>query len=217
MVLVSVLCMETVCLMGQSVLPKHSSYYEQRVSLFWSLPIQYGSVIFLGNSITDGGEWQELFPNRAVLNRGISGDTTSGVLDRIQEVIRHQPQKVFLLIGTNDLSRGIPREQVRDNILRIVEKIREGSAVTSVYVQSILPVNERFNKFSSHTKNSYDIQWINSQLKQRATSGNYTYLDVYRILSDDQGRLRTDYTNDGLHLLGKAYIAWADYLHPFID
>ena len=75
--------------------------YERWTSQFEHLEIQAGDVVFLGDSITEGGAWDELFPGVPVRNRGIGGDTTSGVLDRLDQITRGRPAKVFLKIGTN--------------------------------------------------------------------------------------------------------------------
>jgi hypothetical protein len=80
------------------------TYYDQRKSLFEKLPDTRKEIIFLGNSITDGCEWSELLADRHVKNRGISGDVTAGVLNRIREITASKPAKVFLLIGINDLA-----------------------------------------------------------------------------------------------------------------
>lgn len=85
---------------------KHSTFYYQRATLFETLPTSKSDIIFLGNSITNGGEWAELLGNPHAKNRGISGDTTQGVLDRLSTITKGKPSKIFLLIGTNDLSRG---------------------------------------------------------------------------------------------------------------
>jgi hypothetical protein len=103
---------------------KFSTYYNQRRTLFEKLPDTKGEIIFLGNSITDGCEWSELLNNPKLKNRGISGDTTDGVLFRLSEVTRSQPAKVFLLIGINDLSRGVSKDTVFSNICKIANKIR---------------------------------------------------------------------------------------------
>lgn len=89
-----------------------STYYHQRVSLFRSLPQTKDDIIFLGNSITDGGEWSELFADLSIKNRGISGDNSAGVLNRLDEVYSRHPVKVFLLIGTNDLARNLSPDSV---------------------------------------------------------------------------------------------------------
>lgn len=87
----------------QNKSPKYSTYYYQRASLFESLPVTSEDIIFIGNSITDGGEWHELFNNPHVKNRGISGDTTQGVFDRLDAIVNGQPAKIFLMIGINNV------------------------------------------------------------------------------------------------------------------
>ena len=89
------------------------TYYHQRVTLFRALPQTKEDIIFLGNSITDGGEWGELFNDIKIKNRGISGDITAGVLHRLDELANGKPAKVFLLIGVNDLARNITADSIK--------------------------------------------------------------------------------------------------------
>lgn len=77
-----------------------SEYNYQKRSLFEQLPIRGNDIVFLGNSITDGGEWAELFNNRHVKNRGISADRSGWLLDRLDPIINGHPKKLFLMIGT---------------------------------------------------------------------------------------------------------------------
>lgn len=195
--------------------PKPGIYHYQRVDLFRKLPVRKGATIFLGNSITDFCEWDELLGKR-VLNRGISSDITYWVLDRLDEVVRHQPKKVFLLIGTNDLNRGIKREVVRDNILRIVSEIKKHSPKTKVYVQSILPTNKAFTHHVGHVKQRPNADWVNVELEQLATKHGYTYIDISTPMQDSEGQLKTEYTNDGLHLFGDAYKLWAEIIKKYL-
>ena len=118
-----------------------SSYNFQRRSLFEVLPIHSNDIVFLGNSITDGCEWAELFDNPRIKNRGISADRTGWMLERLDPIVKGQPKKLFLLIGTNDLAAGIAPQTVVDNIRRILERFRTESPRTKLYVQSIFPVN----------------------------------------------------------------------------
>ena len=83
---------------------KYSTFYEQRATLFEELPVTSRDIIFLGNSITNGCEWGELFQNTYVKNRGISGDICMGVYDRLDPIIKGKPAKIFLLIGINDVA-----------------------------------------------------------------------------------------------------------------
>ena len=107
----------SLCSLGQN--SKFGTYYDQRKSLFELLPDTKNELIFLGNSITDGSEWSELMQNPEAKNRGISGDTSEGVLFRLYQVTRVQPAKVFLLIGINDLSKNISPDTVYINICKI--------------------------------------------------------------------------------------------------
>src|SRR5689334_13421403 len=83
-------------------------YYPQRVAAFEKEPVVPGRIIFLGNSITQLGDWKKLLNDTTVINRGIAGDITFGVLKRLDDVIRRHPSKIFLLIGINDIGRDIP-------------------------------------------------------------------------------------------------------------
>lgn len=193
-----------------------STYYHQRVSLFNALPQTKDDIIFLGNSITDGGEWSELFNDINIKNRGISGDITAGVLYRLNELVKRKPAKIFLLIGTNDLARGISTDSLLVNILLIADYVKQESPSTHLYVQSILPVNKLFGKFSSHTKNDEQIRLVNKQLKENAIKKGYTYVDLYTSFADEKGNLKEKFTNDGLHLKGEAYLLWKHIVYPYV-
>lgn len=193
-----------------------STYYHQRVAHFRSLPLTKGDIIFLGNSITDGAEWSELFGDQRIKNRGISGDVSAGILHRIDEVAARKPAKVFLMIGTNDLARKVSADSLQKNILDAVRYLRLQSPATTVYVQSILPVNDVYGKFGGHTGNGALIKKVNAALAQNATSLQYTYIDLNTPFSDSNGKLKALFTNDGLHLNGDAYLLWKHLLYPYV-
>ncbi|MBB1286409.1 family 20 glycosylhydrolase [Flavisolibacter sp. BT320] len=193
-----------------------STYYHQRVTHFKSLPQTKEDIIFMGNSITDGGEWSELFDDLRVKNRGISGDVTTGVLNRLNEVVSRKPAKVFLLIGTNDLARGLSPDSVVKNILLTAAYLKQESPATKLFVQSILPVNEAFKKFGGHTSKAAHIKQVNSRLQQEAATHSFTYLDLFSAFANEAGKLRPDLTNDGLHLSGKGYLLWKHLVFPAV-
>ncbi|MDO9615405.1 MAG: GDSL-type esterase/lipase family protein [Bacteroidota bacterium] len=196
---------------------KFGTYYNQRLSLFEKLPDTKGEIIFLGNSITDGGEWCELLGNSKAKNRGISGDTTEGVLFRLNEVTRSKPAKVFLLIGINDLSRGVSKDTVYNNICRIADRIMKDSPKTKVFVQSILPVNESFGLFKTHTNKTADVLWVNAQLKTWCEKEQVQYVDLYiRFKNPDSELMNPQVTNDGLHLTGAGYLLWVEIIKPYL-
>ncbi|MCJ8165697.1 family 20 glycosylhydrolase [Pontibacter sp. E15-1] len=185
-----------------------STYYHQRTTHFRNLPHTPGDIIFIGNSISDGGEWSELFADLRVKNRGISGDTSPGVVNRIGEVAARKPAKVFLMIGTNDLARGISPDSLLQNIFWLSDYLKVKNPATQLFVQSILPVNDSFGKFSGHTRNGQVIREVNAALQTAAPKHGYTYLDLHTPFSDASGKLNARYTNDGLHLNGDGYTYW---------
>lgn len=197
------------------------TYYHQRVTLFKSMPQTnlrqaQGEIIFLGNSITDGSEWAQLFNDLRMKNHGISGDITAGVLHRLPVVTNRKPSKIFLLIGTNDLSRGISADSVLKNMMLIADYVQQQSPKTKLYVQSILPVNEVYGKFGGHTKNTVLIQQVNEQLKANAAAHHYQYVDLHTPFSNENGKLKPELSNDGLHLMGNAYLLWKHIIYPYV-
>lgn len=174
-------------------------------------------MFFLGNSITDGCEWSELFNNSNFKNRGISGDIVQGVYERLDPIIEGHPQKIFLLIGINDVSHDLKADTIVRAIDKVVLKINKVSPKTKLYVQSLFPVNEDFGKFLGATKKGGDVIEINAALLQMCIEREVTYIDVYsHLVSKESGKLDPKYTNDGLHLLGEGYILWKSILDKYI-
>nr|WP_314472486.1 SGNH/GDSL hydrolase family protein [uncultured Capnocytophaga sp.] len=195
---------------------KYSTFYVQRASLFSKLTITPKDIVFIGNSITNGAEWNELFPRKRVKNRGISGDTSEGVYDRLDPVVKGKPTKIFILIGINDISRGIEVETIVQNMKRIVEKIQNESPKTKIYIQSILPVNPDFGMFKTHMKPEL-IKEINQQYQNIAKEYKVNYINLYpHFLEEETDRMNEKYTNDGLHLLGEGYLLWSEIIKPYL-
>jgi len=167
----------------------------------------------VGNSITEGGKWKILLNDTTVTNRGISGDVTFGVLNRIREITERKPSKLFLLIGINDLSRNTPGKVILKNIFTIVEKIKSKSPETSIYLQSILPTNDTFKNLNKNfIGKGKHITAINAQLKKKAKKLQYTYVDLYFNFIDVDGRMDARYSSDGLHLNATGYDHWIEVL-----
>ncbi|MEY8684649.1 SGNH/GDSL hydrolase family protein [Bacteroides sp. AN502(2024)] len=196
---------------------KYSTFYYQRATLFEELPVTSHDIIFLGNSITNGAEWSELFHNKHVKNRGISGDICMGVYDRLDAILKGKPAKIFLLIGINDVSRGTVADTIVARIGLIVQKIKADSPKTKLYLQSVLPVTDHYGMFKGHTSRWQVVPEINRGLVRLAEKEGVTYIDLYAHFVDGQtGKMDTAYTNDGLHLLGKGYRKWVEIVKPYI-
>lgn len=186
--------------------------YQLKVGLFKSLPNSKKDVIFLGNSITAGVDWNELLGMKHARNRGISGDITFGVLERLDEVIEGKPAKVFILIGINDISRNIPDSLIIGNYRKMISRIQAGSPKTKIYLQTLLPVNNEYTQFKNHYNKDEHILQVNDALKKIAKTNNIQLIDLYPHFQDGTGKLNKQYTEDGLHLNAAGYQHWAAIL-----
>jgi len=186
--------------------------YALKVGQFNAYPNSKSDIVFLGNSITAGTDWMELLGNTYVRNRGISGDITFGVLERLKEVTEGHPAKVFVLIGINDISRNIPDAVILQNYRRIIEGIKAASPSTKIYFQTLMPVNNEFTQHKNHYNKDQHILFVNEQLKKLAAEEHITLIDLYPHFLDASGKLDKRYTLDGLHPNAEGYKVWANIL-----
>ena len=180
-------------------------YYWDKKSQFETLPKSEAELVFLGDSLTDSCEWQEFFRNSRIKNRGISGDTTTGVLNRIDEVVESKPQKIFIMIGINDINRGRKVDEILMNYKLILSIFQERIPQTKVFIQSILPIN---NQKRSNKGVNNSIFELNKDLKKLAKQFSFQYIDLFPYFLDDNNQLDAQYTTDGLHLNGQGYLVW---------
>ncbi|WP_343521818.1 GDSL-type esterase/lipase family protein [Pedobacter sp.] len=185
--------------------------YVELVAKFKADPKSKKDFVFLGNSITAGTDWAKLLELPQAKNRGISGDITFGVLERLQDVIDGKPAKIFILIGINDISRNIPDSVILGNYKTMISRIRKGSKNTHIYFNTLLPVNSAFEKFKKHYGKDAHILWLNNEIR-KFTAKNVTVIDLYPNFIDQNKQLRAELTKDGLHLLPEGYQVWADFL-----
>lgn len=193
-------------------LPFMVDHYAKRVASFEHEPIAKGSIVFLGNSITEGGKWEKLTGDSSAVNRGIGGDITHGVLRRLSEIVNAKPSKVFLLIGINDIGKDIPDAVIADNIRKIVDRFNRESPATVIYVQSILPVNPEVKNFPQHYDKNAHVQNTNILIRKALSSVKAKFIDTNLLFSDERGFLKTQYTADGLHLNAAGYLYWVQHL-----
>ncbi len=189
-------------------------HYQKRIAHFKTEPTTKGRIIFLGDSHLEYGNWKKLLSDSTVVNRGIAADNTFGVLDRLDEVIRQEPEKLFVEIGINDIAQEIPVDIIAKNIATIASRVRLGSPLTEIYVTSILPSNDNCKKeypevFGKNT----EVDKLNAQLKRNASGNKFVYVDFNNLLSAKDGKLLAKYARtDGLHLNDEGYRLWVDLL-----
>ncbi len=189
-----------------------NGHYKDRQALFATLPQQKNAIVFLGNSITEAGKWNEILPGLPVQNRGISGDNSFGVLARLPQIVQAKPAKIFLLIGVNDLKREVPANVIISNCERMLSMIKAGSPRTKVYVQSILPVNDTILIEPFKKVTNANVALVNKGYEQLAGKYGYNFVNLHEPFADAKGQLKRAETPDGLHLKVSSYPAWVNYL-----
>lgn len=189
-------------------------YYLQRVEYFDKMPHRKNEVVFLGNSITERGEWQELLSDYPypIVNRGVGGDNSFGILARMDEILRAKPKAIFLMDGINDLFRKLPYDVSINNYRKIIRMIKAKSPKTKIYMESALPINEEMTKEAYTKGRSTMVPVLNEKIKQLAAEEHVPYIDIVHLFADANGNLRKDLSPDGVHLKASAYIDWVFYL-----
>ncbi len=189
--------------------PKSINYfYEQKRSHHSVLDSRStASIVMLGDSLTDRAEWQELFGTLDVINRGIDGDTTEGILQRIG-TLSPSVKKVFILAGTNDLNQNYSVQSTFDTYVEIIARLQQKNI--EVYVQSTL-LHTHLQALALNPK----IDQLNHLLKRYCDDNKITYIDLNIHLSKNE-ELNEAYTIDGTHLNGDGYDAWSNSLSLYI-
>ena len=188
--------------------------YKKVIKEFKSNPLNYNDVVFLGNSITQGGkDWSKRLNYPNIKNRGIGGDVTDGVLARIDEIVYFKPKAVFLLIGINDLwNNGSPdnpsAEYIGNNIIKIAQVISAKAPKTKVYVQTVLPIDKEIYK--------NNILKVNEIIEANEKENAYEIIDLYSIFATENGLIKKELSSDGIHLNEKGYNTWVEFIKPIV-
>ena len=204
--------------------------YHNRITDFKKRPMGFKKIVFLGNSITEGGKsWNKRFNLQNLVNRGISGDITEGVLVRLNEIYYYKPLAVFLLIGINDVfdsniknREKITPKYVANNILKIAENIQKISKYTKIYIQTVLPVDLiKYKKIKGtapfHTVDlNEQINQINSIIKLSQSNSNIKIIDLHKNFVNEDGIIHNDLSSDGVHLTEEGYQTWIEVIKPEI-
>ena len=189
------------------------AHYYKRFLQFMDEPaITSKDIVMLGNSLTEGGgDWGKRLGKDNVINRGISGDEVMGVYDRLHQILPGKPAKLFLLIGVNDVSHDLSTDSIVYRIDQTLTRIQKESPETKVYLQSLLPINESFNRYKRLTNKTYQIPEINARLETLAKEKKITFINLYPLFTEKGTNvLKKELTYDGLHLNDEGYKVWVD-------
>lgn len=159
----------------------------------------------LGDSLIDGLEWNAAFPKARIVNQAISGDTTVGLLSRINAAIDTRASVAIVMIGLNDISLlNVEPAEIRPRYEAIIDRL--SAAGMKVIVNSVL---------IGLIERTESVQELNEYLRNKCKTGACVYVDLEAKLSRN-GLLLPEYTYDGHHFTAPAYKIWVDQLAPYI-
>ncbi|NCC55236.1 MAG: lysophospholipase [Erysipelotrichia bacterium] len=177
--------------------------------------IKKGGIVFVGDSITQDYNVYEYFHQYHVYNRGIGGDTTEGLLKRLDEsIFELEPKTVILLMGTNDF--GVLNAYPNDIYMRmksIIEAIQKRLSETKIILISVYPVNPKLDPTSVGSRNNENIKKLN---KLYETIPGIQFVNLFDQLKDEEGNLKKEYSVEGLHINQNGYEVITNELKKYL-
>ncbi len=175
---------------------------EHRRTQFAALSHSKADLLFVGDSITEGGIWNEWFPTRTTANRGIGGDVSAEVLARM-DALTATANVVYLLIGTNDLTMRVKEGEIVDTVRAILVGLRARFPEARIVIQSVMPRKANFRD---------RLRSLNARYVALAAELGVEYLDLWPVLGTPDGLLLKELSLDALHLNGEGYRRWVEVL-----
>lgn len=215
------LCVVGIMTHAQQVPYRGSKHYNTRMKQFEQEGVlPDNAIIMLGDSHSEyGGDWNRHFPDAPMIfNRGIIGDDSRGIQNRLNQVLTCNPSKIFFECGTNDLSHGWSVERSFQGIIKVIETIRSHCPQTKLYVQSLLPLNDKVGVWKLLKGKEDMIVQLNGKLKEYCDHHSLPFIDLYTpLLNVNTNRMQSEYCRDGLHLTDKGYAIWANIIRHFMN
>lgn len=197
------------------------NHHQQRMALFEREGgIDSTTIVMLGNSLTENGkDWQQrIGTTQHVVNRGIIGDNTVGMTERLYQITPYHPKAIFLMAGINDMVGNTTYEVVAQHVIALIDAIRRQTPQTQLFVQSILPINETGGHWRTLAGRTDDIPFANMLIRAYCETHDITFVDIFpRMVRGHSNMLRQELTNDGLHLTEQGYRVWAFELKKYFN
>ncbi|MEM9281956.1 MAG: GDSL-type esterase/lipase family protein [Verrucomicrobiota bacterium] len=200
---------------GEGALRRYDNYVKRYPEFRsrWATEVEkdQGAVVFLGDSITQGWgeEFRGLFDGMKLANRGIGGDTTRGMLIRLEDVFAASPSALVMLMGTNDLEVEIEPEAIARNLRLILDAVKDHDPQLPIVLCLVFPSSAEKNRPAEK------IQQVN-ELYRATVKGDpqVTVVDTWTLFADENGDADPKWFKDLLHLNANGYEVWASALRP---
>ena len=174
----------------------------------------FGTILFLGDSLTAQGDWNTLLDSPCVVNAGVPGNITQDVFFRLDSVLEGRYEKIFLMIGVNDLLRGREVPSILEDYEKIVNRIREVLPQTTLFLESVLPTDNTLSKIGKIDPEN--IIALNKGIQEFSDEKHVFFLDIYPVFYDKKSSIYARYTTDGVHLSQSGYLIWKDVVSPYL-
>jgi lysophospholipase L1-like esterase len=174
------------------------------------------TTLFLGDSMTEGFNLNRHFKQDSLVNMGIGGDFTSGVLRRLYQVEQLQPKKIFVMIGINDIGHDVEQPRIESQYAQIIQQLKTLCPVSEIYIQSCLPTNLRSSDAAADAAHQARIVQLNTFIEGQCALHQVQYIHLYPLFQASDGYLHPDLTYDGLHLNEAGYRIWADAIRDWV-
>lgn len=172
-------------------------------------------IVFIGDSLFALNDWASFMGNDRILNLGIVGEKIAGVFQRMDDVIKLNPEKIFFMVGINDKPSVDTITPLMSQYERVIRKVRQQLPEVKIYVHGLLPIHdEKFKRVYKSSLTNEDIRLFNLNLKMMVEQQQAVYIDVYSQY-ELNGQLNPAWTQDGLHLNREGYRQWRPVLERY--
>ena len=181
---------------------------EHRIEIFekFSPPVE---IVFIGDSITEYGEWNDFFPSKKLSNRGVAGDTTKDIILRMDSIHSTKAKKAFLMAGINDVYANILIKKIIKNFEKIITSLKDKNF--DVIVQSTIQCQIEICGRETIIK----LNLLNKELKALSKNMGISFLNLDELSAE--GGLDKDFTYDGIHLNAFGYQYWVSIINSEFD
>ena len=199
---------------------KEQAKLQQNYRELNQVSVKEPDIIFIGDSIVEYYPLYELLQtDKRLVNRGIRGYKTDLLLENLDAHLFGQAlDKVFILIGTNDIGKEMPQTETLANLEAVIQEISRDYPLAQIQLLSVLPVNEKEQyKGTVYIRTNEKIQALNRAYQDLASIyTNVQFIDLYDNFLDESSQLREDFTTDGLHLTIAGYATLSKVLQPYL-
>jgi len=175
---------------------------QERHGVLAARPMPQADVVLLGDSLTERGEWAEWLPTERVVNRGVAGELTDQIAERVPDLAALRPRVVFVLAGSNDLAQGRSLDQIETSYRSLLDALRDTLPDARIVVTSVPPTRNEIRMRAWGA----NVVALNARLRALAEQEHLELLDIHaKLVEEPSGELCKACTLDGVHLTGEGY------------